>query len=260
MSVSLQKANFWKRISAYLFDLILTVTLAVGFATVVSAIVGYDAHSAKLEGYYAQYAEEYGIDLDISQEDYDALSEAEKQNYEAASDALAKDPEVLKLYNTMFYLTLAILAIGLFLAILALHFIVPLFFKNGQTLGKKIFGVAVMRTNCVKVSNPVLFVRSILGLYTIETMVPLLLLTMIYFGAIGSVGSITIGLIMLLQIVVMAVTQTNSSIHDLLSDTVVVDFASQKIFDTEEALIAYKEALHAQEVAAQKEQGNISSD
>lgn len=254
MSVSLQKANFWKRISAYLFDAILTVMLAVGLATVVSAVVGYDKHSAKLEEYYTQYAEEYGIDLDITQEAYDALSDEEKANYEAASEALGKDPAVLQLYNTMFYLTLTILAVGLFLAIFVFYFVVPLCFKNGQTLGKKAFGLAVIRTNCVKMSNPVLFVRSMLGLYTMETMVPVLLITMIYFGVLGSVGVITLGLILILQIAVMIATQTNSSIHDLLSDTVVVDYSSQKIFESQEALIAFKEEEHAKEVAAQREQ------
>ena len=87
-----------------------------------------------------------------------------------------------------------------------------------------------------------------------ETMVPVLLVTMIYFGVLGSVGTITIGLLLVLQVSVMVATQTNSSIHDLLSDTVVVDYSSQKIFESQEALIAFKEEEHAKEVAAQREQ------
>ena len=55
-------------------------------------------------------------------------------------------------------------------------------------------------------------------------------------------------LLFVLQIGVMIATKTNSSIHDLLSDTVVVDFACQQIFDTEEELIAYKQAQHEKEV------------
>ena len=75
-----------------------------------------------------------------------------------------------------------------------------------------------------------------------ETMVPVLLVLMLFFGMLGGVGVITLGLFGILQIVVMIVTQTNSSIHDLLSDTVVVDMASQMIFDTDEERIAYLEA------------------
>ena len=65
------------------------------------------------------------------------------------------------------------------------------------------------------------------------------------------VGIIVLALFFILQIGVMIATQTNSSIHDLLSDTVVVDFASQQIFDSEEELIAYKQKKHEEEVKNQ---------
>ena len=76
MSVSLQKANFWKRISAYIFDILITIMLAVGIAAAVSSAVGYDSYSDKLEEKYARYGEIYHIDLDITQEQFDALSSA----------------------------------------------------------------------------------------------------------------------------------------------------------------------------------------
>ncbi|MBQ7830938.1 MAG: RDD family protein [Clostridia bacterium] len=249
MSISLQKGSFWKRISAYLFDLILTVIVTVGVATAVSAIVKYDNYSKELETHYTKYETLYNTDFDMTEEDYNALSETEKANYQAASEAFGKDPAVKAVYAKMFSLTLVILSVSLFVSITLIYFVVPLLFKNGQTLGKKIFGLAVMRTNCVKLTNPILFVRSILGLYTIETMVPVLIVTMIYFGVMGIVGTMTLFLLLGLQVVVMAVTQTNSSIHDLLSDTVVVDMSSQEIFESQEELIAYKEAMQAREAA-----------
>jgi hypothetical protein len=70
-------------------------------------------------------------------------------------------------------------------------------------------------------------------------MFPLLLVLMIYFGYLGIVGTITILLLLILQLGVMIKTQTNSSIHDLLSDTMVVDFVSQRIFETEEERTQY---------------------
>ena len=249
MSISLQKGSFWKRISAYLFDLILTVIVTVGVATAVSAIVKYDNYSKELETHYTKYETLYNTDFDMTEEDYNALSETEKANYQAASEAFGKDQAVKAVYAKMFSLTLVILSVSLFVSITLIYFVVPLLFKNGQTLGKKIFGLAVMRTNCVKLTNPILFVRSILGLYTIETMVPVLIVTMIYFGVMGIVGTMTLFLLLGLQVVVMAVTQTNSSIHDLLSDTVVVDMSSQEIFESQEELIAYKEAMQAREAA-----------
>ncbi len=249
MSISLQKANFWKRISAYLFDLILAIMVTVGLASLLSVVVGYDSHIEKMENFYTQYQETYGIDLNISQEEYDKLSQEEQAVYKTASEAFGKDEEVRKTYDTMFYLTLIIISGSLLLTHLILYFGVPLFFKNGQTLGKKIFGLGVMRTNCVKLTPPVLFIRTILGQYAIETMVPVLLLIMLYFNTIGIVGIAVLLLIGVLQIIVLSVTQTNSSMHDLLADTVVIDFASQQIFETEEDLLAYKKELHEQEVA-----------
>ena len=250
--LTLQKANFWKRISAYLFDIILTVTLAIGFASLLSAVVGYDKHQEQLQNYYEYYEQTYGVDFDISEEDYNKLTEDEKLKYETAADALEKDENVLATYSVIVSLSLVILSFSVLLGILSIYFIVPLFFKNGQTLGKKIFGLAVIRSNLVKVSTPVLFARTLFGMYAIETMFPLFLLAMLYFNLMGGVALITIGLLFVLQVAVLIVSKNNSSIHDLLSDTVVVEFASQRIFETQEALeefIKEQQAIEAQKAA-----------
>ena len=259
MTISLQKANFWKRISAYLLDFILTVILATGAAFVVSTIIDYDscsdAYTAKQEFYYEQAEEKYGIDLHISQADYDAMSETDRKAYDETSQLaleeinqlLNADNEFLALHSKMFTLTLLILSLSLLTSIFVLYFIVPLIFKNGQTIGKKIFGLGVIRTNFVKLTNPILFIRSIVGLYAMETMFPILMILMIFFQLLGIVGLIVILLLFIMQIGVMIATQTNSSIHDLLSDTVVVDFATQQIFETDEELIAFKQKQHEEE-------------
>ena len=250
--LTLQKANFWKRISAYLFDIILTVTLAIGFASLLSAVVGYDKHQEQLQNYYEYYEQTYGVDFDISEEDYNKLTEDEKLKYETAAAALEKDENVLATYSVIVSLSLVILSFSVLLGILSIYFIVPLFFKNGQTLGKKIFGLAVIRSNLVKVSTPVLFARTLFGMYAIETMFPLFLLAMLYFNLMGGVALITIGLLFVLQVAVLIVSKNNSSIHDLLSDTVVVEFASQRIFETQEALeefIKEQQAIEAQKAA-----------
>ena len=251
MPVSIQKANLGKRIMAFIFDMILTVILAFGLATAMSAIVGYDKYEAQIQSYYDEYEDKYGIKIEgLTSEEYKKLSDEDKAKYEAAEDAWSKDQRVLKNYNMRFSLSLLIISIPLLLSYANTYFVVPLLFKNGQTLGKKIFGLAVIRTNCIKASNPVLFVRSILGFYTMETMVPVLMIVMIFFGMLGIVGIITIALLLLLEIIVIIATKTNSSIHDLLSDTVVVDYSSQQIFESQEALDEYNRKL-AEEKAAE---------
>ena len=249
MNFDLQRAGVWKRISAAMFDYIMMAILAIGIATGLSAVFGYDGYVDRMTEYYRQYEEAYGIDLDITQEVFDALTQEEKDRYGEANLAMNADAEVVRTYNMMFQLAIAIVSVGLFLSHLILEFLIPLFLRNGQTLGKKIFGVAVMSCEGVKISGPVLFVRAILGKYTIETMIPAVLIAMILFGGLGVVGTVVLLGMLLLQIGLFCFTKNHYVIHELLSDTVSVDMASQRIFESREELIDYKKRIHAEEVA-----------
>ena len=220
-----------------MFDFIVFAVIVVGLALLISSIVGYDSYIDKLDGYYEEYEEKYDIDTDISQEDYEALPDADKQRYDDAMKAFNEDQEILKTYSIMMSLTMVIISLSILFAYVITEFIVPICLKNGQTLGKRIFGIALMRTDGVKITTFQLFVRTILGKYTIETMVPVLLVIMMFFGTMGLTAPIVIILLALLQAIVIIVTKTNSAIHDLLAVTVAVDMSSQLIFDSEEKMI-----------------------
>lgn len=248
MSISLQKANFWKRISAFMFDIIVTIMLTMGFATVINVFCGYDQKAAELDAYYTQYEQTYGIDFNISEEDYNLLTTEQQQLYVDANKAMQQDAGFQKASQVMFNLTLLMWGGGALAGYIVWYFVVPLFFGYGRTMGKRIFGLAVIRTNCVKVTAPVLFIRTVIGMFAIETMMPLALLIMISFNMMGIVGLITIGLLGILQVWVLISTKTNSSIHDLLTDTAVVEFMSQQIFDTQEDLLHYVQEEHAKAV------------
>ena len=138
-------------------------------------------------------------------------------------------------------------AIGLFVSYLISDFVIPLCFGNGQTLGKKIFGICLMRDDGVKVSPVILFIRAILGKFTVETMVPVFLVILILVGGAGFIGLLALIAIFVFDVVLMIKTKTNSTIHDMLSYTVVVDKESQLIFDTKEAMIEYKNKIHAED-------------
>ena len=260
MSFSLQKANFWKRISAFMFDgvllFVLTLACMIGF----HAAFNIDAKIDKLETYRAQYEAEYGIDLDIPQEDYDKLTDEEKKVYDETyikvNEAMSKDEAIMELNGNIITLVATSISLGLLIATTGLYFVVPLCFKNGRTLGKKIFGLAVVRTNGVKLTNPILFARSLIGFYAIEVMFPLMLTALTLLGVLGAIGFITIGLFFILQIGVMIYTKkTNSCIHDLLTDSVVVDMASQQIFETQAERTEFDKAEAARK-AAEKEDDN----
>lgn len=246
MVTDLQKASLLKRTAAGIFDMILLCVLAVGFAWLLAALLNYNGCNAELEQGYARYESSYGVEFDISQAEYDSLPEAGKQNYDAAYQALISDEQVLSAYNLVLNLTLVITTFGILLAVVALEFVVPLFLKNGQTVGKKIFGIGLVRTDGVRMNNLQLFTRTVLGKFTIEIMIPVYIVMMIFFNSIGVTGTAVLALLLLAQIILLAATRTHSLIHDLLAGTVAVDLSSQIVFKSTEDLIAYKQKLHAE--------------
>ena len=250
MFFDLQKASMLKRFSAFLLDVILLCVLITGIALAVSAVTGFDGYLNTFESGYAKYEEEYGIDFDITEEDYLKLSEADKANFDAARKAFSEDRDILYAYNMMINLALVILSVSVLLSYVILEFAVPLFLGNGQTIGKKIFAIGVMQQNHVRITPVQLFVRSVLGKCTIETMVPMLIILMIFIGSLGLVGTGVLILFLVLEIALMIGTKTNSTVHDILSASVAVDLSSQMIFDNEKELLDYKKR-RAEEAAAE---------
>ena len=249
----LQKASMWKRISAALCDFIALGTVVVGMLLLLSALLGYDGHAARLEEISESYEAELGVDFDLAESDYEKLTDAEKEKYKLAIDAFSKDPDANYVYNLLVNLTFVMVTFSILIAFILLELIVPLLFGNGQTLGKKVFGVAVMREDGVKLAPMLLFVRAILGKYTVETMIPTLIIIMIYWDMIGILGTILLLGILALQLIMLSAGNTRQVLHDRLSHTVVVDYASQMIFDSPEAMLAYKQRIHAELVESERE-------
>ena len=252
MIYDLQKASMWKRISAFLFDLILLSIVSVLFAWALSKVLGYDGYQQRLSDAYTRVGEEYGIDLRMPLAEYNALDEAGRDRLNAAYDALSADGDATGTYNMLIQLTILISSIAILLGYLVMEFAVPLKLGNGQTLGKKAFGLAVMYSDGVRLRAVGLFIRTVLGKYAVETMIPVIILMMIFWGTIGIVGPIVLFAILVVEVAVMIATHTNALIHDLLANTVVIDYASQMIFETREDMIHYKEKIHAEMVAKQE--------
>ena len=249
----LQKASMWKRISAALCDFIALGIVVVGLALLFSAIFGYDGQAARLEEISEKYETEYNVDFDIPETDYEKLTDGEKEQYKSAMDAFSKDGDANYTYNLLVNLTFVIITFSVLIAFILLEFLVPLLFGNGQTLGKKVFGVAVMREDSVKLTPLLLFTRAILGKYTVETMIPVLIILMIYWGMIGFLGTLLLFGILIFQIVLVASSRERRALHDRLSHTVAVDYASQMIFESPEARLAYIQRIHAEQVEAERE-------
>lgn len=251
MRLDIQKANMWKRISAGLLDVILLSVVVAFLAMFLSSILGFDTYNNALDDCYSKYEAEYGISFDITMDDYNAMTQEQIDLYNDAYESFSQDADAIYNFNMIVRLTITIASISILLGYLGLEFVVPLFLKEGRTLGKKVFGIGLMRTHGVRVNPIALFIRTFLGKFTIETMIPVLIILMILWGTIGIVGPLVIAGILLLQLILLATSRTNSMIHDRLSDTVVVDMESQMIFDTEDDLIEYTKRLHAEKAAKQ---------
>lgn len=261
MIYDLQKASLLKRFMAFLLDLILLVILVTGFMWIISSITNYDSYSNSMSDKIAEIEESFGIpaitkEYNVTLDEFSLMNDDEKSSLpnevvatmEECIKAVNSNPVISDAYITMMNLTLLMVSISLLLAFVILELIVPAIFKNGQTVGKKIFSIAVMRIDGVKVTPLIMFVRSILGKYTVETMIPVIIILMIFFGVGDGLMLLVIPLILILELILVIATKTNSMIHDVLSSTVLVDLQSQMIFDSVEAKNEYRLRIHNDEV------------
>ena len=246
----------WKRISAYLFDVIVIFILIVGVAYLTAVITSFDSYAEAYDERQTFYEEKHGIDFDITEAIYNSLSEEEKAEYptdylerlNTAKTEFSNDAQMRRAYFMMWSLIILIVSVSIVVSFAVYEFAIPLFLGNGQTLGKKIFSIAVIRTDMVKISGPILFARAMLGKCTVELLLPLVMM-----AAMGTVGTVCAIGITLLSLSLVLFSQNRSAIHDALAHTVVVDYSSQRIFNSVDDLVAYKNRLHAELVSDLKE-------
>ncbi len=251
MDHEIQKASLWKRVAAGVLDVILILILATGTATAISALVGYDGYNQEYQQINQKYAAEFGIDLNISAEAYQNLTEQQRQPYDAFDKAINADSRAVYLYNMMVNLMLLIITGGVLVAFLVLELLVPLLLKNGQTLGKKIFSLCLVRNDGVKLNHIQLFTRTVLAKFAVETMIPVYVLLLLLFGQGNIVSILVVAAILLTQFFSIIVTRHNCLLHDLMAGTVVADYGTQRIFRSTQELIDYQAKMAAERAARQ---------
>lgn len=251
MESELQRASLWKRIAAGILDLILVAILATGFGWGMSALLHYDSYYDTLNNTYARYETQYGVNFQISEEEYTRYTDEQRKVYDEAYQALITDEEAVSAYNMTVGLSLTIVTVALLLSSLVVYFVVPLVLKNGQTIGKKCFSLCLVRNDGVKLNAVQLFTRALLGQFAVETMIPVYVLFMIFWNTLDIFAVILVAALALTQLISFCATRSHSLLHDLMAGTVVVDFASQRIFRTTQDLIEYKKRIAAERAARQ---------
>lgn len=283
-----KKIGIVKRASALLLDAILLIVLTTGFMYIISLICNFDREQEiylQASSEWEEFTEDYGEaiagyfgctfekegDVRVMRKDGEEHSfievinqfanlngeiDYDKPNAEKVAEAynvyqtLTLTP-IGKLYaqnNYLFSLLFMMVSLGILLAYLCLEFILPIIFKNGQTVGKKVFGIGVVRSNCVKINILSLFARTFVGKFAIETMFPILLIFLFFIGSIGWLALVLFAAIVILNVALFFATKNRTPIHDLLAYTVVVDVRLQEIFQSEEELNAAKTLQHKDSV------------
>lgn len=239
----IQNATFGRRFAAFIIDGILLSIIFVGLAFIISKATQYERYPDKIDEIRITYAKEYGFD-DISfspySKKYEELSEEDKTKYSEAYLAFSKDSRYLDLSMKMFRLSTIFILVAFFVAYLIVDFIIPLLFKNGQTIGKKLFGICLVKKNGVKIDNIVLFARTIVGKYAIETAFVALQLILLYFGTAGIINFAVVVILLIVQMLLLCINKNHMVLHDILAYTVVVDMSTQIIFDSEEEMLMKK--------------------
>ena len=255
MHYDVQKAGILRRIAAGLFDIIILVVLATGIGWGISALIGADSYFQDVQDVYTAYGEKYDINFSLTPEDMATMPSEEQSRYneayEAALQEMNADEAAISTMMRFWSTALSTISLSVLIAHLLLEFAVPLCLKNGQTVGKKVFGIALMRKDGVMVTPFALFVRSILGKATIEIMIPLLIVFMMFMGIAG-IFVYLLPALAIAQIMLLLMHPYNAVLHDLMGCTVAVDISSQLIFRTPEALIAYQKERAAEKAEKSK--------
>lgn len=247
MTANLQKASISKRIAAALLDFILLTVLVAGAATLIANIVGYGDQIEIVEARQKYFEEKYGISFLTTEEEYNTkFTEEQRKQYDDAFEALVNDEQFVLAYNMQVNLSMIIITFGILFGTLIVEFLIPLFLKNGQTLGKKVFSLGLVRTDGVQITKLQLFIRSLLGKFTVESMIPVYIFLMIFFNTANSISLAILIALLLSQAICLIMSRTNSAIHDLLAGTVVIDLSTQMVFRSKEDLLEYTKKIHAE--------------
>lgn len=281
----LRKIGIVKRASAWLLDAILLAVFTTGVMLIVSLIAGYGAEEKLASQYYGEWedfrkeyigpvAEYYGFTYKESGNGYvlekDGAPARIDEVVKALADSGGKDAATAEAYEKylalppaekvnaqyeyVYTMLFMMVSVGLFSGYFVLEFIIPVILKNGQTVGKKVFGICLVRPDCVKIRTISLFARTVLGKYAIETMFPVLLAFLFFFGGIGILAIVLFAAILLLNVVLFFATKNRTPIHDILAYTVAADIKLQMIFDSEEELNEKKALAQKQFVETTREQ------
>lgn len=216
-----------KRTGAFLIDFLLTVVIAILVSFPAKAIASYDSAVENMDSAFEAIASRHGVSIDITNEQYAAFTEEELAAWEAAFTEIADNEQAMDLYNKTVRLSMTLTYVCLIVGVLVVEIGFPFYFANGQTPGKKIFGLRIEKKDGKPVGFSTLLIRSILGKLIIEYGIPVLFYFNLVYGAGVSAASVGFLMLATAQLMSFFLTEDRRVIHDFLASTHVVKLDNQ---------------------------------
>ncbi len=220
MNKTLRKVPFFKRLLALMLDWMFIVILISTCVIPMSWLMKVSDYGEKFDNYYSKYEKMYGVNFGLTPEEFNALTEEELKLYEEAYNALTSDEEATAAHDALLKRMLGSIELSILAAYLVMDVLFPLMFKNGQTLGKRAFNLSVVRTNGEPASMLTILSRTVIGKFTLETAIPVLVISSILMGSLNLFGVLYAAAILIANVILLI--KKNIVLHDLLADTVVV--------------------------------------
>lgn len=157
----------------------------------------------------------------------------------SVSDILG-DLENIKKANAHFALLSTLSYIpSIFIAGIITYIVIPLVLKDGQTVGKKVFGLGLATSNGYKFRNKQLIMRFMPSAIMIVAM--FLLMAVDIFLVLSIVG-----IVFLVSFAIAMSSPKHMSLHDFTAQSIVIDLKNSKIFESmveEEAYVLKEDNL-----------------
>lgn len=222
------QASLGKRFAAFLLDAILFVCLFTGALLVSSYAVGYQANYEQLEEKYI----EHGVFIKDDNNEY-VFCDTENKDCQDAWDAFNDDEEACAYYDKSIALSVAVITVASFTSLLVFEYIIPLIFKNGQTIGMKILKIGLIDKNGIKINHMQLFIRFLFGKFLISMILPIYGFIYMMFNFTGGLyGFILFAFINLMNILMFFTGKNHAAIPDAISNVYAVNIEETYIFDS----------------------------
>ena len=151
---------------------------------------------------------------------------------DAIMDDLNKIPEVAKAGAS--YMTLSTLqyVASIFIAGALVYILMPIILKNGQTIGKKVFGLGLANSDGYKFTNTRLLMRFV-PFAVVDISLFFMILVNLYLVLL------IVLIIFLVSFALAMSSPKRMSLHDLTAQTIVVDLKTSTLFSTVEEEESY---------------------